>query len=161
VNTPQSIRLPRYGFADGQFWGNQIIEDMESSASAWIYWNMILDEKGGPWAVSPIHGNPGPNEQHPVVIINRKTKTVTYTGLYYYLAHFSKFVRPGSVRIDTVNDTVGVRAVSFKRPDGSVVVVVVNNWDEEAKVNLGWKGNTVTIVLPASSIATAIWSPKS
>jgi glucosylceramidase len=161
VNTPQSIRLPRYGFADGQFWGDQIIEDMESSASAWIYWNMILDEKGGPWAVSPIHGNPGPNEQHPVVIINRKTKTVTYTGLYYYLAHFSKFVRPGSVRIDTVNDTVGVRAVSFKRPDGSVVVVVVNNWDEEAKVNLGWKGNTVTIVLPASSIATAIWSPKS
>ncbi len=43
---------------------------------------MILDETGGPWAVSPVHGNPDPNEQHPVVIINGKNKEITYTGLF-------------------------------------------------------------------------------
>jgi hypothetical protein len=37
----------------------------EAFASAWIY----LEEKGGPWLVSPIHD---PNIQHPVVIINRE-----------------------------------------------------------------------------------------
>jgi glucosylceramidase len=96
AGTPRSMVLPRTDFEDGDFWGNQIVSDLEAHASAWIYWNMILDEKGGPWLVSPIHGNPDPNVQHPVVIVDRHTKKVTYTGLYYYLAHFSKFVRPRS-----------------------------------------------------------------
>ena len=93
------MSLPRYDFEDGDFWGTQIFNDLEAHASAWIYWNMILDEKGGPWSVSYVHGNPDPNIQHPVVIIDREKMKVMYTGLYYYLTHFSKFVRPGAVRV--------------------------------------------------------------
>src|SRR5438309_4245205 len=93
AGTPKSMSLPRYDFEDGDFWGTHIFNDLEAHASAWIYWNMILDEKGGPWSVSYVHGNPDPNIQHPVVIIDREKKKVTYTGLYYYLAHFIKFVR--------------------------------------------------------------------
>ena len=48
----------RYDFEDGDFWGNEILTDLEFHASAWIYWNMILDEKGGPWLVSPVHHDP-------------------------------------------------------------------------------------------------------
>ena len=102
AGTPKSMPLPRFDFEDGDYWGNQIFNDLEVYTSAWIYWNMILDEKGGPWSVSEIHGNPDPNIQHPVVIIDRHSKKVTYTGLYYYLAHFSKFVRPGAIRIKTI-----------------------------------------------------------
>ena len=107
-----SMRLPRLDFDDGAFWGNQIVSDLESHASAWIYWNMILDEKGGPWLVSPIHGNPDPNIQHALVHIDRATKQVTYSGAYYFLAHFSKFVRPGAVRVATVGGEAGVHAAS-------------------------------------------------
>jgi len=56
AGTPRSMALPVYGFEDGDYWGNVILNDLEAGASAWIYWNMILDETGGPWAVSPIHG---------------------------------------------------------------------------------------------------------
>ncbi|MCX6618910.1 MAG: hypothetical protein NTZ98_22780, partial [Acidobacteria bacterium] len=72
AGAPRHVSLPRYDWEDGDFWVNQIVSDLEVGAAAWIYWNMILDEKGGPWAISPVHGNPDPNVQHPVVIINRQ-----------------------------------------------------------------------------------------
>jgi glucosylceramidase len=134
AGTPRSMTLPVYAFEDGDFWGRQIFSDLESGASAWIYWNMILDEKGGPWAISPIHGNPDPNEQHPVVIINRQTKQATYTGLYYYLTHFSKFVRPGAVRIQTSGAADGIRVISFRSPNGDFVSELMNSGKEETEV---------------------------
>jgi len=35
--------LPRYDFEDGVSWGNVIMSDLEAGASAWVYWNMLLD----------------------------------------------------------------------------------------------------------------------
>jgi glucosylceramidase len=157
AGTPKSFALPRYDFADGDFWGQQIFNDLENHASAWIYWNAVLDEKGGPWSVSYIHGNPDPNIQHPVVIINRQTHQVTYTGLYYYLAHFSKFVRPGAVRIQTVGDHPGVRVMSFKTPDGKIVAELMNSRKQDMDVAIVANGRTLPLKLPAISITTAIW----
>ena len=152
------MSLPRYDFEDGDFWGTQIFNDLEAHASAWIYWNMILDEKGGPWSVSYVHGNPDPNIQHPVVIIDREKKKVTYTGLYYYLTHFSKFVRPGAVRVQTLGSQEGMRVMAFKRPDGGMVIELMNSRKEDADVNLSWHGQLLRLKLPAVSITTALWN---
>ena len=157
AGTPRSMALPVYGFEDGDYWGNIILNDLEAGASAWIYWNMILDETGGPWAVSPVHGNPDPNEQHPVVIINRKNKHITYTGLYYYLAHFSKFVRPGAVRVQTSGSAQGVRAMSFASSDGSITSQLINSSKEVTEANLAYQGRQIHLVLPAISITTVTW----
>jgi glucosylceramidase len=159
AGAPKSVPLPRYDFEDGDFWGNQIFNDLESGASAWIYWNMILDEKGGPWSISYTHGNPDPNAQHPVVIVDRQTKKVTYTGLYYYLTHFSKFVRPGALRVQTTGLYDGVRVITFRSSDGHMVSQLMNsrNWDVD--VNLSSRGRRLAIKLPAMSITTALWSP--
>ena len=159
AGAPKSVPLPRYDFEDGDFWGNQIFNDLEIGAAAWIYWNMILDEKGGPWSISYIHGNPDPNAQHPVVIVDRQTKRVTYTGLYYYLTHFSRFVRPGAIRMQTTGLYDGVRVISFRSPDGLIVSQLMNSRNWEANVNLISRGRLLPIKLPAISIATALWSP--
>ena len=119
---------------------------------------MILDEKGGPWSVSYVHGNPDPNIQHPVVIIDREKKKVTYTGLYYYLTHFSKFVRPGVVRVQTLGSQEGMRVMAFKRPDRGMVIEVMNSRKEDADVNLSWHGQLLRLKLPAVSITTALWN---
>ncbi|HZT31028.1 MAG TPA: glycoside hydrolase family 30 beta sandwich domain-containing protein [Bryobacteraceae bacterium] len=150
-------RLPRVDYEDGDFWGNQIFSDLEAGASAWIYWNLILDEKGGPWLVSPIHGNPDPNEQHPVVIVNRGTRQVIYTGLFYYLSHFSKFVRPGAVRVETTGSAPQVRAMTFRAPDGKRVAEVMNSRREPAQISLVWQGKTLAVTLPPLSIGTYLW----
>ena len=158
TETPKSMHLPRYDFDDGDFWGNVIFSDLEASASAWIYWNMVLNERGGPWSVSVIHGNPDPNEQQPVVIIDGQTKKVTYTGLYYYLAHFSKFVRPGSVRLQTVGSGGGVRAMSFKSPDGKIVTELMNSNKSATELDLAFHGRILHLELPPISMTTAIWA---
>jgi glucosylceramidase len=161
AGTPKSMPLPRFDFEDGDYWGNQIFNDLEVDTSAWIYWNMILDEKGGPWSVSEIHGNPDPNVQHPVVIIDRRSKKVTYTGLYYYLAHFSKFVRPGDVRIKTTGSLDGVRVIAFKAPDGEIVTELMNSKAEDVEMGLKFHDRVLRLRLPAISITTALWSIKS
>jgi len=157
AGTPKSFALPRYEFADGDYWGQQIFNDLENYASAWIYWNAVLDEKGGPWSVSYIHGNPDPNIQHPVIIINRQSHQVTYTGLYYYLAHFSKFVRPGAVRVQTTGSYPGVRVISFKTPEGKIVSELMNSRKEDVEVGIVANQRTLSLKLPAVSITTAIW----
>jgi len=154
---PKGKKLPIYEFADGDVWGNIIFSDLEAGTSAWLYWNAILDETGGPWAVSPVHGNPDPNIQHPVVIINKATHEITYTGTYYYLAHFSKFVRPGAVRIQTTGKASGVRVMSFLTSDGAIVAQVLNSNTSDSSVNLVRKGRTLRLTAPARSISTVTW----
>jgi glucosylceramidase len=154
---PTTKPLPIYEFEDGDVWGNVIFNDLEAGTSAWLYWNAILDETGGPWAVSAVHGNPDPNPQHPVVIINKQTHEITYTGTYYYLAHFSKFVRPGAVRIKTTGRADGVRMMAFQTPEGGYIAQVLNSAAENKEVNLEFKGKTLHLKLPAISISTAIW----
>jgi glucosylceramidase len=149
--------LPRRDYEDGDFWGNQLFNDLETGTSAWIYWNMILDEKGGPWLVSPIHHDPEFNAQHPVVIVDRRNRTVFYTALYYYLTHFSRFVRPGAVRIGTSGSAEKVRCMAFRDNDGRNIVELLNSRQEDILVNVESHGSIAQIELPALSITTALW----
>jgi glucosylceramidase len=158
TDTPRSQVLPRYDFEDGDFWGNQIISDLESGASAWIYWNMILDETGGPYLLSEIHRDDADNYQHPVVIINQKTKQITYTALYYYLAHFSKFVRPGAFRIRCRDAIPKVRCAAFKSPQGAITTEIVNSRRQSITVRLRWGNKALKPRLPSLSITSLVWA---
>ena len=155
--TPWAGPFPRYDFEEGDFWGHQIMADLRAGASGWTYWNMILDETGGPWLISPIHHDPVENAQQPIVVINRKTKKVSYTGAYYYLAHFSKFVRPGSVRIGADFKPGDIDAVAFIRPDGKVVVELINSSKSAQTVRVLWRDRTVSTSLAPISITTLLW----
>lgn len=149
--------MPVYGFEDGEFWGNMIVNDMKNWVSGWLYWNMILDETGGPWLVSAEHGDPVKNPQHPVVVINRKTKKVTYTGLYYYLSHFSKFVRPGAYRIYcSAANNPKLNLVAFKNPDGVIVLNVINSGHAE-NFKVEWNHKMIIQKLKSHSITTFLW----
>jgi glucosylceramidase len=154
---PRSTVLPRRDYDDGDFWGNQIFNDLESGASAWIYWNMILDTGGGPWLVSEMHHDPDHNEQHPVVIVDRKSNEVVYTGLYYYLAHFSRFVRPGAVRVPVDGSEDGVRCMAFRSRDNGMIAEVINSRKQPARVQLQWHDTFLSVELPSLSITTYLW----
>lgn len=150
-------KSPAYEFSDGEFWGNMIMNDMKNWVSGWIYWNMILDQDGGPWLVSPVHGDPEPNQQHPVVIINRNTKKVTYTGLYYYLTHFSKFVKPGAYRINCTGGSSKLNFAGFQNTDGSIILNVINNGDE-TDCKILWNKKMAIQKLKPHSITTLKWN---
>ncbi len=152
-------KSPVYDFIDGEFWGNMIINDLKNHVSGWIYWNMILDQEGGPWLVSVEHGDPEKNQQHPVVIVDRLTGKVTYTGLYYYLAHFSRFIRPGACMIECSGRQDGLNAVAFVHSDGTFVLNVLNN-GAETQTRIVWKDKSFFQKLKAHSITTFCWKSK-
>ena len=107
--------------------------------------------------VSPEHGNPEPNQQHPVVIINRDTREVTYTGLFYYLAHFSRFVKPGAYRIACSGGSSSLNFVGFMNIDGSIVLNVINNGDE-TDCKISWNNKMAIQRFKANSITTLKWN---
>lgn len=149
-------------FESGDLWANIIVSDLEAGASAWIYWNAILDQNGGPWLVSTVHNDPEHNAQNSVVVIDTQRQSVTYTGLYYYLAHFSKFVRPGAVRVSTQPSQVGgVRCITFENADHSMVSELLNSSRTPVTVSVSWHGKSVGLTLPAISITTLRWTVQS
>ena len=145
--------MPVYGFEDGDRWGRMLIADARNWSAGWIYWNAVLDEKGGPWLISLDHHDPDGNSQHPVIIVDTSKGEVTHTGLYYYLAHFSKYVRPGAVRVESTGDVAGLRHVAFQAGDGSRILEVVNSGKQGMDFSIG-EGD---LRLPAQSIGTFTW----
>jgi glucosylceramidase len=75
---------------------------------------------------------------------------------YYVIAHASKFVRPGSVRIAS-NIPESLPNVAFKTPSGKKVLIVTNNGPEAQNFNIQYKGKTVQVSLQSKSVGTYIW----
>jgi glucosylceramidase len=81
---------------------------------------------------------------------------VTHNPAYYIIAHASKFVRPGSVRIDS-NIQDGLPNVAFKTPDGKVVVIVLNDSDLENTFNIKIGNKAISTSLTSGCVGTYIW----
>ena len=91
--------------------------------------------------------------------MNRQTKKVDYLAVYYYLAHFSKFVRPGSVRVALAGNQEKIRALAFRSPEGGLVLQLMNRRDTPASVTVAWRDKVLKAELqPALSIGTYQWS---
>jgi len=81
---------------------------------------------------------------------------VTRNPAYYIIAHASKFVRPGSVRIET-NLPENLQNVAFKTPEGKKVLIVLNTAKERKDFNIKIKGKTLVSSLNAGAVGTYIW----
>lgn len=82
--------------------------------------------------------------------------SVTRNVSYYIIAHASKFVRPGSVRVGS-NITDGLHNVAFINPDGKKILIVVNDNGTEKAFGIAFGGKIATSSLPAGAVATYIW----
>ena len=154
--------LPRTDFADGATWGHRLVAEVASGASGWIYWNLLLNTRGGPFLYSPEHADADANLQHPVIIVDTERGTYQPTGLFYYLAHFSRYVRPKARRLTTHMRAPlagGVSAVAFRGPNSTqpprTLVQLVNRAAAERTVPLCSGGHVADVSLPPSSITTA------
>lgn len=83
-------------------------------------------------------------------------ETVSRNPAYYIIAHASKFVRPGSVRI-TSNGTMSLPNVAFKTPEGKTVLIVMNESDKSVQFNIRYKNKQATPTLSAKTVATFVW----
>lgn len=81
---------------------------------------------------------------------------VTREPAYYIVAHASKFVRPGSVRIDS-NIPASLLNVAFKTPDGKIIVIVLNDSGSEKNFNLKVGNEVFTSSLISGSVGTFVF----
>jgi glucosylceramidase len=81
---------------------------------------------------------------------------VTRNLAYYAMAHFSKFVRPGAVRIGS-NDPAGLRNVAFTAPGGKIVLVVANEGKAAQGFAVKYRGKVFQTKLNAGAVGTYIW----
>jgi glucosylceramidase len=97
------------------------IQVLNNFSRSMVLWNMALDENNGP--VVPGFGQ---SICRGVVLINQQTGGLTYNLDYYALAHFSKYIRPGAIRV--ASETKGsVYTTACLNEDGSLVVVALND----------------------------------
>lgn len=82
--------------------------------------------------------------------------TIIRNPAYYIIAHASKFVRPGAVRVET-NMPEKLPNVAFKGVDGHIILIVLNDAYAEQTFNLSYNGKTATAVLKGSSVGTYLW----
>lgn len=80
--------------------------------------------------------------------------SITRNVSYYIIAHASRFVPPGSVRVYS-NGPDSLPHVAFRTPEGKVVVIVQNDRSSAAQVRLS-VNPAVGLMLPAHSLSTVV-----
>ncbi|WP_158829259.1 glycoside hydrolase family 30 protein [Mucilaginibacter lacusdianchii] len=135
-------------WALGERYGTSMINDFNSGTVAWTDWNVLLDEKGGPnhvgnFCFAPVHAD------------TQKGKLI-FTNEYYYIGHFSKFIKPGAKRIVSSASRDKLLTTAYLNPDGKIAVVVMNPTDKEIPYNLIMQNKGAAVTSLPHSIATLL-----
>lgn len=124
-------------FASNLYWNlyNLFIGQLRHWSRSVMFWNLALDPNHGP----QVGVNGGCNGCRGVVTVDSNSYNLEVE--YYMLGHFTRFVQPGSVRVDStpVDNDKTLHNVAFTGPNGQTTVVVGNGWEG------GWKHITIQI----------------
>jgi glucosylceramidase len=129
-------------------YATDIIGCLNNYVDGWVDWNMVLDRQGGPnwfknWCVAPVIVDPDKDE-------------VYFTPLYYVMAHFSKFMRPGAVKIGCEINHKEVMATAVQNPDGSIVIAVFNPTEEKYTISINLNKVVKNITIDAKALQTIV-----
>jgi len=141
---------PHLGSWDtGERYARSIINDLNRWTEAWVDWNMVLDETGGPNHVNNLCSAP--------IIADTQAGEIRYQSSYYYIGHFSRFIRPGARRVACAKTLDSLEASAFLNSDGTVAVVVLNRTEQAIDFVLKSQGLQAKASIPARGIKTFVF----
>lgn len=132
-------------------YARDIIGTLNNWVDGWIDWNMVLNKQGGPnwaqnWCVAPI-------------IVDPKLDEVYFTPLYYTMAQFSRFIRPGSRRIGfEMNADEELMLTAVENPDESIAMVLLNQSEKVKGIELNLNGHKASFGIQGKAIQTVVIS---
>jgi glucosylceramidase len=126
---------------------NVIVGSMQNWSKVALEWNLANDGGYNP------HTPGGCTECKGALTLDG---AINRNVSYYIVAHASKFVPPGSVRISSINAAT-IFTVAFKIPDGRKVLIALNDGTTTANFNIKFKGKIAQATLPAGGVATYVW----
>ncbi|MFT4848090.1 MAG: glucosylceramidase [Sediminicola sp.] len=129
-------------------YARDIIGCLNNWVDGWIDWNMVLDRQGGPnwfknWCVAPI-------------IVDPEADEVYFTPIYYTMAHFSKYIRPGAKVIAIENPDKDLMITAAKNSDKSIAVVLFNEGDVAKSFTLNLNEKYIDIKISAQAIQSIL-----
>jgi glucosylceramidase len=132
----------------GERYAHHIIGDLNNWTEGWLDWNLALDRHGGPnhvgnWCDAPI-------------IVDTDQGTWIRQSAYWYIGHFSRYIRPGARRLFSTQPGNGLESVAARNLDGSLVLVVCNCNDQPLSAALRVDGAWAELTVPAHAIQTLI-----
>jgi len=140
----------KYNFwPNAEHYGRSMINDFNNGTAGWTDWNILLDQTGGPnhldnLCFSPVHAN-------------LNTGELIFTPSYYYIGHFSKFIRPKARRVSTSSSRSDLLSTSFLNENGKMATVVMNDSNKEITYNLNVGSETTQVVIPPHAIQTLVY----
>jgi glucosylceramidase len=140
----------RGNFSDDLSWHtkNLIIGAMRNWSRIVLEWNLASDP-----GFNPHTSEGGCTECMGAVTIG---KNISRNVSYYIIAHASKFVPPGSVRIAS-SETDNLPNAAFVTPDGKKILIVLNDSSIKSNFSIRISGKNAIASLPAKSVGTFIW----
>jgi glucosylceramidase len=142
---------PQNDWAYGSYTWKKIKDFFAAGVNSYMLWNIVLDEEGKnidarrPWP------------QNAAVVVDKHTKQVTYTPMYYAFKHFSYFVEPGAHYVDIVRGDE--QAAAFINTDGRLVIELENSETSPSAKTISIGDYRITVTLPAQSWSTIIVPP--
>ena len=130
-------------------YGKSMINDFNNGTVMWTDWNILLDETGGPnhvgnFCFAPVHAD-------------SKSGNLIYTPSYYYIGHFSKFIKNGSQRISSVASRSQLLTTSFLNKTGNITTIVMNPTDKKITYFLCVRSLAVEVTIAPHSIQTLVF----
>jgi len=137
-----------------QYWpnaeryGRSMINDFNRGTVGWTDWNILLDQFGGPnhvgnFCFAPVHAD-------------TVTKELIFTPSYYYIGHFSKFVKPGAKRVSTSSSRSPLLSTSWLNENGVLVTVVMNQSDAPIDYQYYLNDRKATVSIPEHAMQTLV-----
>lgn len=129
-----------------EMYAHDILGNLNAGISASLDWNLLLDETGGPNHVGNFCAAP--------IMCNAAENSYEKRLTYYYIGHFSRYIRSGAVRIAATRYTDGIEVTAFQNPDGERVLVLLNKTEKAMPVTVREDGSGIELTLDAHTIYT-------
>lgn len=151
IFTEGCVEYSRFGtnqLHNAQMYAHDMIGNLNGGMTAFVDWNIFLDEKGGPNHVGNYCDAP--------IMVDTEKGTYEVKLSCDYIGHFSRYIKRGAKRIAFSKYTANLEMTAFKNPDNTIVLVMLNRKEQDIPVTFDLGGKLFDHVIGGNTIVTAV-----